>query len=110
MQYCKHYIILCVALFFCTASFSQSAPVDMTGLWTGLMFNDTTEMNYRYEIAISEKKGRLIGYSQTFFILDGKEYYGVKKLKITIDGDKVITQDLKLIENNFFLFTVYIGP
>ena len=101
MQYCKRFIILCFALFFCTASFSQSAPVDMTGLWTGLMFNDTTEMNYRYEIAISEKNGKLIGYSQTFFILDGKEYYGLKKLKITIDGDKVITQDLKLLENNY---------
>ena len=65
------------------------------------MFNDTTEMNYRYEIAISEKNGKLIGYSQTFFIIDGIEYYGVKKLKITIDGNKVITQDLKLIENNY---------
>lgn len=73
----------------------------MTGLWTGLMFNDTTELNYRYEIAISEKNGKLIGYSQTFFILDGKEYYGVKKLKITIDGDKVIAQDLKLLDNNY---------
>ena len=88
-------------MLFCTTSFSQSAPVDMTGLWTGLMFNDTTEMNYRYEIAISEKNGKLIGYSQTFFIIDGIEYYGVKKLKITIDGNKVITQDLKLIENNY---------
>ncbi|MFM6926501.1 MAG: hypothetical protein ACKOU7_13425, partial [Ferruginibacter sp.] len=66
----------------------------MTGLWTGLMFNDTTELNYRYELAISEKNGKLVGYSQTFFILDGKEYYGVKKLKITIDGDKVVTQDV----------------
>ncbi len=101
MQYCKHYIILCVGLFFCTASFAQSAPADMTGLWTGLMFNDTTEMNYRYEIAISEKNGKPIGYSQTFFIIEGKEYYGVKKLKITIDGNKVITQDLKLVENNY---------
>jgi hypothetical protein len=101
MQYCKRLIIACFALLFYTASFSQSSPVDMTGLWTGLMFNDTTELNYRYEIAISEKNGKLIGYSQTFFILDGIEYYGVKKLKITIDGDKVITQDLKLIENNY---------
>lgn len=101
MQYCKHYITALFVLLFCTASFSQSAPVDMTGLWTGLMFNDTTELNYRYEIAISEKKGRLIGYSQTFFTFDGQEYYGLKKLKITIDGNKVITQDLKLIENNY---------
>jgi hypothetical protein len=73
----------------------------MTGLWTGLMFNDTTELNYRYEIAISEKNGKLIGYSQTFFIIDGKEYYGVKKLKITIDGNKVITQDSKHLDNNY---------
>jgi hypothetical protein len=73
----------------------------MTGLWTGLMFNDTTELNYRYEIAISEKNGKLIGYSQTFFILDGKEYWGVKKIKITIDGDKVVTQDIKLLDNNY---------
>ena len=65
------------------------------------MFNDTTELNYRYEIAISEKNGKLIGYSQTFFILDGKEYYGVKKIRITIEDDKVITQDLKLIDNNY---------
>jgi hypothetical protein len=101
MQYCKHYIILCCAWLFCATSFAQEQPVDMTGLWTGLMFNDTTELNYRYEIAISEKNGRLTGYSQTFFILDGKEYYGVKKIKITIDGDKVITQDMKLLRNNY---------
>ena len=100
MQYCKRLIITCCIFFFSATSFAQSSP-DMTGLWTGLMFNDTTELNYRYEIAISEKNGRLIGYSQTFFILDGKEYYGVKKIRITIEDDKVITQDLKLIDNNY---------
>lgn len=101
MQYCKRYIIFCFSLLFSTGSFSQSEPVDMTGLWTGLMFNDTTELNYRYEIAISEKNGKLIGYSQTIFSDEGKEYYGVKKLRITIEGSKVITQDLKLLENNY---------
>ena len=100
MQYCKCLIITCCVFFISATSFAQSSP-DMTGLWTGLMFNDTTELNYRYEIAISEKNGKLVGYSQTFFILDGVEYYGVKKLKITIDGDKVVTQDLKLIDNNY---------
>ena len=65
------------------------------------MFNDTTELNYRYEIAISKKNGKLIGYSQTFFILDGKEYWGLKKIRITIEEDKVITQDLKLLDNNY---------
>ena len=102
MPYCKRLIILCFAFLFSAKAFSQSPQTeDMTGLWTGLMYNDTTELSYRYEIAISEKNGSLIGYSQTFFILDGKEYFGVKKLKITIDGNKVITQDLKLIDNNY---------
>jgi len=100
MQYCKRLITTCCVFFFSATSFAQSSP-DMTGLWTGLMFNDTTELNYRYEIAISEKNGKLVGYSQTFFILDGKEYWGVKKIKITIDGDKVITQDIKLLDNNY---------
>lgn len=101
MQYCKYYITGFFALLFCANSFAQSAPADITGLWTGLMFNDTTELNYRYEIAISEKNGRLIGYSQTFFTFDGQEYYGLKKIRITIEGNKVITQDLKLIENDY---------
>lgn len=100
MQYCKCLIIVCCAFLFSSQSFAQSSP-DMTGLWTGLMFNDTTELNYRYEIAISEKNGKLIGYSQTFFILDGKEYWGLKKIRITIEEDKVITQDLKLLDNNY---------
>jgi len=101
MQNCKHCLIVCFTLLFCTNSFVQAQPNDITGLWTGLMFNDTTELNYRYEIAISEKNGRLTGFSHTFFLLDGKEYYGVKKIKISIDGDKIITQDLKLLRNNY---------
>lgn len=100
MRNCKRLILACCALLFSANLAAQNQP-DMTGLWTGLMFNDTTGLNYRYEIAISEKNGKLSGYSQTFFILDGKEYYGVKKLKITIDEDKVITQDVKLLDNNY---------
>lgn len=98
MPYCKRLAILCFTFLLCANVFSQA---DMTGLWTGLMYNDTTGLNYRYEIAISEKNGNLSGYSHTYFIVDGIEYYGVKKIKITIDGNKVITQDVKLIANNY---------
>ena len=99
MRYYKYLVIACFAFIFSAKVFSQSS--DITGLWTGLMYNDTTELSYRYELAISEKNGNFIGYSQTFFILDGQEYFGVKKLRITIDGNKIITQDLKLIDNNY---------
>ena len=82
MPYCKRLIICCFTFLLSANVFAQA---DMTGLWTGLMYNDTTNLNYRYEIAISEKNGNLSGYSHTYFILDGIEYYGVKKIRITIE-------------------------
>ena len=65
------------------------------------MYNDTTQLNYRYEIAISENKGKLFGYSHTYFILDDKEYHGVKKIRIKRDGNEVTTEDVELIANNY---------
>lgn len=101
MRYCIRFLMPCCFVLLTAIVFSQSLPQNITGLWTGLMFNDTTQLNYRYEIAISEKNGKLSGYSHTFFILDGIEYYGVKKLKITSEGNKLITQDVKLVDNNY---------
>jgi hypothetical protein len=80
---------------------AQTEERDVTGLWKGFMYNDTTQQNYRYEIAISENKGKLYGYSHTYFILDDKQYHGVKKLKVKRDGDKIITEDDELIVNNY---------
>ena len=75
---------------------------DVTGLWRGFMYNDTTQQNYRYEIAISQNsKGKLFGYSHTYFIVGDKEYHGVKKLKVRRDGDEIITEDDDLIVHNY---------
>lgn len=74
---------------------------DITGLWKGTLYNDTTQQSLRYEIAISENKGKLNGYSHTFFIIDDKEYYGVKKVKIRKEDGKIIVQDDKVITNNY---------
>ena len=102
MQYGKRLIIFWFILFFSVQLFAQSpAYADITGLWKGTMYNDTTQLNYRYEIAISENKGKLSGYSHTYFILNDKEYHGVKKIKIKREGNEVITQDVELIVNNY---------
>jgi hypothetical protein len=90
---------LLIVLLFPLQLFAQEP--DITGLWRGFMFNDTTQKNYRYEIAISEEKGKLYGYSHTYFILDDKEYHGVKKLKIKRDGNEITTEDVDLIANNY---------
>lgn len=97
MRY-RNYINLVVFLLFCSLKLSAQ---DVTGLWRGFMYNDTTQQNYRYEIAISEEKGKLFGYSHTYFILNDKQYHGVKKLKIKREGDKIITEDDELIVHNY---------
>ncbi len=96
MRYCSCVIIICV-LFYPCRIFSQ----DITGLWKGTLHNDTTGRNLRYEIAISEKNGKLSGYSHTFFILDDKEYFGVKKVSVKREDDKIIIQEVKLLDDNY---------
>ena len=96
MRY-RSYIIIVSLLFFSSRLFAQ----DITGLWKGTLHNDTTGKNLRYEIAISEKKGKLSGYSHTFFIIDDKEYYGVKKVSVKRMDGKIIVQDVELIANNY---------
>lgn len=87
-------------LFFSGAIYAQQT--DITGLWKGTIYNDTTQMEYQYEVGISKVKGKLLGFSHTWFILDDKQYYGVKKVKVTIANDgKIIIEDDGLIANNY---------
>lgn len=96
MQRRNGILIIC-ALLFPFGGFAQ----DITGLWKGTMHNDTTGRDLRYEIGISEYKGKLSGFSHTFFIVDDKEYYGVKKVKVRRKDDKIIVEDDELIANNY---------
>jgi hypothetical protein len=76
---------------------------DLTGLWQGTLYNDTTKQFYRYEIGISQdKKGKLSGFSHTWFLLEDIQFYGVKKLKVRKAEDgKIIIEDDGLIANNY---------
>ena len=74
---------------------------DITGLWQGTLYNDTTQQFYRYEVAISEERGKLSGYSHTWFILDGQQFYGVKKVKVRKMKDKIVIEDDGLVANNY---------
>ncbi|MEO6253048.1 MAG: hypothetical protein ABIO79_07075 [Ferruginibacter sp.] len=102
MQCCKRLIIFSCVFFLSAQSFAQSVTgIDVTGLWKGTMYNDTTGQFLKYEIAISEKKGKLSGFTHTYFILDDKEYHGVKKVKISRQDGKIIVEDVELIANNY---------
>lgn len=100
MQYCKCLIISCFVLF-CSINLFAQEESDITGLWKGTMYNDTTQQYLKYEIAISQKKGKLYGFTHTYFIVDNKEYHGVKKVKIRKVDGKIIVEDVELIVHNY---------
>src|SRR5687767_8853940 len=74
---------------------------DLTGLWKGTLYNDTTKLTLPYEIAIRENGGKLTGYSHTTFIIKGKQYIGLKEIKLKKKNDKVLIEDVELLYNNY---------
>lgn len=74
---------------------------NIAGLYTGTLYNDTTNKYYKYEIAISEENGKLSGFSHTWFILEDQQYFGVKKVKIKKVDGKIIVEDDELLSNNY---------
>jgi hypothetical protein len=79
---------------------SVSAQV-VSGLYSGTLVNDSTKKEQRYELALSEYRGKITGYSYTTFVVNDTFYYGVKRVKATKKGDKLIVEDDKMIANYF---------
>jgi len=75
---------------------------DITGLWKGTMFNDSTKQSLPYEVFISKENGKYTGYSHSWFLVNDKKYYGIKKIKIRVAKDgKIVIQDAALLENDY---------
>jgi hypothetical protein len=74
---------------------------DLSGVWVGILHNDTTDLDLHYEIVISEHKGKLSGFSYTNFIVDGRSYTGVKALTINKRFGRLYVEDEKLVYNNY---------
>lgn len=94
----KQLVLALVATFSSTLVFCQ----DITGLWTGTLFNDATKQSQPYEVFITKTNGKYSGYSQTWFLIDEKKYYGIKKVNVRIAKDgKIVMQDAAMMENNY---------
>lgn len=102
MHYCKTLLVMLMLLpAFLFAQENNQKQNALTGLWTGSIYNDSTQQNYKYEIAISEKNGKYSGYSHTWFTIEGKEYFAVKKVSVKIakDGKVVVVDDGLIVHN-----------
>jgi hypothetical protein len=89
-------------LLFIPVSF-LNAQKTLTGLWTGKLSNDslTVRQDQSFEIALTEYRGKVYGYSRATFIVNDTLYYIMKRVKGTIAGDVCEVKDDDIISYNF---------
>jgi hypothetical protein len=94
----KNKLILIILLLPFSA-FCQS----LTGLWMGALTNDssTVRKDESFEMALTEYRGKVYGYSHTTFMVHDTLFYIVKRVKGTINGDVCEVKDDELISCNF---------
>ena len=79
-----------------------SQKPDITGVWKGeLVFKDTIVVHLPYEIAVSEEKNKLTGYSRITFHANGRDEFGMQNITIEWKGDDIIMEDEGFIEHGF---------
>jgi hypothetical protein len=92
----KNLLLLLLAF----ASFSASAQI-VSGIYMGKLVNDSTKKVQTYELALSEYRGKITGWSYTTFVSNDTFYYSIKKIRATRTSDQLIVEDDKMIINNF---------
>ena len=89
-----------IAFLFLFTSFFSSAQ-KIGGFYKGTLYNDSTKMTQNYELALAERRGKIMGYAYVTFIANDTFYYGIRKINAKIVGDSLIVEDDKFIANNF---------
>ena len=97
--YIKHLKIIALFLLSPFCFFAQS----LTGLWTGALSNDSTTIrkDQSFEIALTEYRGKVYGYSESEFIVNDTLFYILKRVKGTIEGDVCEVTDDEIVSYNF---------
>ena len=96
----KYYLSLLVLFNFFSAVLMAQHP-DVTGLWKGEIYVDSTKQYLPYEIAVSENKGKLTGYSRIIFVEEGREEAGFENISLKWEGNKLVLEDEGFFEHSF---------
>ncbi|MBS1756033.1 MAG: hypothetical protein JSU03_02015 [Bacteroidetes bacterium] len=89
MAFLKKYTGLLLVFIFPLQLLAQ----DITGVWKGSFYVDSTKMTFPFELSISENKGRLTGYSRISFEENGIPQVVYRDHNITKQGDQYIVVD-----------------
>ncbi len=72
---------------------------DLIGIWTGTL--STSQQKLPYEIAFFEDSGKIVAYSYISFSIKNSEEVALKKLTISEDDGKIITEDKDLVYDTY---------
>ena len=89
--FCLLFILVCLS----------SSAQNVSGLYMGTLVNDSTKRVQNYELALSEYREKITGYSYTTFVVNDTFYYSIKRVKGTRMGEELVVEDVKMIANNF---------
>jgi hypothetical protein len=84
-------------LFISFFSFAQN----VTGLFSGTLVNDSTKKVQNYELALTDYRGKITGYSYTTFVVNDTFYYSIKRVKGEKRDGFLFVEDEKMLVNNF---------
>jgi hypothetical protein len=87
------YILLFVSI--------KSSAQDISGLYSGTLTNDSLKMIQNYELALSEYKGKITGFSYITFVMNDTFYYGIKRVEATRENGELVVRDVKMLTNNY---------
>lgn len=92
--------ILFICLINSLLSYSQKS---LTGLWAGTLSNDssTIRKDESFELALTEYRGKVYGYSRTSFIVRDTFFYTVKRVKGSVTDGVCEVKDDEVISTNF---------
>lgn len=90
--------LLLVAALFCAIT---STAQNISGLYSGTLYNDTTKQTQVYQLALSEYRGKITGYAYATFIVHDTFYYSIRRVKATRQKDELVVEDVAMLVNNF---------
>ena len=91
------YLLYCLL----TLSALEASSQHIGGLYSGKLTNDSLKMIQDYELALSEYKGKITGYSYITFVSNDTFYYGIKKIKAKREKGNLIVEDVAMLANNY---------
>lgn len=78
-----------------------TAAQNVSGFYSGTLYNDTTKQTQIYELALSDYRGKITGYAYATFVANDTFYYSIRRVKASKKGGNLIVEDADMLANNF---------